>query len=194
MAQVESTEIFTYDKEFFEITCMIYFKDRPAKETKAFIWERMDTSSETFKKDVYKRIMNYKFERDDWWVEDYRRDVQTDGRLCRMVKELVAIWKLAHGLLNDIFEITEGGIEGFFHRELEKAEKRLADNEINEQKYIQACNGIAARRKYETALSEACACSAIGSANFYEDIGHLRICCLPCMWNTGATCVRFSRN
>jgi len=183
---IRMTDLFIYRKGIFENIVLSFFKKNyTATEIKDIINANIRTGGSAFKNAVYRRIINYRVGKDNWWLS--MEEIRNSTKITR---ELVAIWKLVINIKRGIY--SDISVEDFGHNKFEALEKQLVDGEINEQTYIEECNFIKLIKEVDEQLMDCCSCCPIGSMNPHEG-GEpvLRIMCLPCDWDRDSTCVRF---
>jgi len=180
MSSTEECQIFLYSKERMENELMIFINHLKNTSIKSVVYRELDTT-ETNKKNVYKRILKFKTGF-DWWEYDTRKNLAI---------ELTLIWKLSIKSMKGYYSTKEGGLEGEAHRELADLEKEMEEGKINEHEYIQRCNRIRDMKNDNEVLMDACICSLLGNINdaiTENDDGSkttikvFRVMCLPCGW------------
>jgi len=176
------TDTLEYNKEDFELDVVSHFKNFTATEFKGFIDVEVRNNSTTFKGAVLRGTISYKTGR-IWWLEQSEFCSRT-----KITKELVAstTWKLNTALKR----VATGNqtVEEYARDRLEEVEGKLSDGEINESTYTQSCDWTKRRREVVEALLDCCSCCPTGTTTF-QSSPTLRVPCLPCEWNTSATCV-----
>ena len=180
------TDSFTYDKEDFGYFILNYLKRAfTPKDIKNIIEAEMTSASQTFRNNVFRRIIAFRVG-GDWWYSNSQHCNRT-----KVTRELVAIWKLVTRLHKSMF--ADKSVEEYAHEHLAEYEKKLHDGEINEQEFIEKSNWIMRCKDSDEALVDCCSCCVVGSMNIPEDMTEyiLRIVCLPCGWDVNSTPVRF---
>jgi len=194
-------EEFIYEMEDFERDIMRWFSPQcmTAKIIKEHIDEQFDNKPKCFRNAVYKRILNFKNDK-YWWIRD---NLSSPFDKEQEREELLAIWKLGITHANQFYlscyenqpqnededeerpEILRA-IDSWFFKKLTEYDTKLEKGEMNEQKYITACNNMKKHKKIMEDLLSACICSAMGRQN-RSRIGEakvavdmFRIICMPC--------------
>lgn len=196
-------EVFCYEENEFERDIMRWFKPIPAMYIKMFIDEELESKPSCFRKAVYKRILNFKNEKD--WFISMRELTQLEKE--QECEELFAIWKIGIQHAKDYYlscyesnqhdeEENEDedeerpkllrAIDSWFFKTLTEFDTELEKGKINEQEYITRCNNMKNHKKITEDLLTVCLCSAIGrqnkarigDADTYTNM--FRIICMPC--------------
>jgi hypothetical protein len=189
-------EVFCYNKEEFERDIMTWFNPFPAKNLKEIIDIELDKKPKSFRQQVYRRMLNYKNNK-NWWID---RDV-TLFQKEQEREELLAIWKFGietakdfylscfketHQTVSDDKTEIQRAIDSWFYKTLADFDLKLEAEEINEQQYITRCDNMKHDKIQTENLLSACVCSAIGRQNrgiiqgSNEPIDMFRIICMPC--------------
>jgi hypothetical protein len=188
--------MFIYSEVKYERTIMMYFDGVLAKEMKGMIDDFVVDNTDEFRKNVFKRILNFQNKK-KWWIENWQLLSPAD-RIAEQ-DELIAIWKIGIKMMygfyaSEIKSDDEGkgredlrGVNKWFQQTLCEAETDLENGIINENEYLIICNNMKTHKKDTEDLLTVCGCSVIAaqakghsSNNPSHQQDLFRIICMPC--------------